>query len=454
MTNIEKQHIIYSNKLAGEFYFISILQEAHSCGLLNKSDIENIQLQCIDLLAYKSERYNMGDSSSIRIDTAESLMKSILYTIGIYLKSIPNRDKALSELITVKIADLYERGIELVNVKFKAARRFYNMAKKNKLDTLNYSYNFTLNENGIGVFFKEYNSEFEAHDIPANIDYQLCNTVENLTGIEYIQTYLFHLYLENEFCRNFAPENIHKLLYGYDKDYAELLINIFEQVLTAALGCALANTNIRELYLSKKDVQYLYRKLVAYDNKELIIALNIAMKSIFEELNIIEHSLKDYIERSLTKIASNIEIALKLNTLDKVFIRPVDPNLVPKIYFESSAKMDDKEYRSLIEELLNCRYSSDKLKIIKEKVNSFDDLDDLLLDTRLEEEECISLFNTLGDIEIAALLKRHPFESDIKAVDLPEEERAVSLYLENYIKGLPVVRQEEIKKIVDGIEGF
>lgn len=42
------------------------------------------------------------------------------------------------------------------------------------------------------------------------------------------------------------------------------------------------------------------------------------------------------------------------------------------------------------------------------------------------------LFNTLGDVEIAEMIKRHPFESDIQ-VDLSEEEQVVRLYLENYM---------------------
>ncbi|HHV98471.1 MAG TPA: hypothetical protein GXX36_02670 [Clostridiaceae bacterium] len=145
----------------------------------------------------------------------------------------------------------------------------------------------------------------------------------------------------------------------------------------------------------------------------------------------------------------NIEIALKLNTLNKVFITPKNPDLEPKIQFKSGVKMDDEEYRKLIEELLSCRYSSDKLEIIREKVKSFDDLEDLLIDAQLDEEEFISLFNNLGDVEIAAMIKRHPFESDIQAVNLSEAEQVLRLYLENYVKKLPSNRQEHIFQIAE-----
>jgi len=146
----------------------------------------------------------------------------------------------------------------LVNTKLQVAKLIYHMVQKNKIDTPNHSYNSTLSENGIGIFFKSYNLDYGAHDIPASIDYQLCNPVNDLAGVEFIQKYLENLYLENRFCLNFAAESIHHLLYGYDKGYADLLINIFEQVLTAALGCYLADRDIRELSISEEDIRGLY----------------------------------------------------------------------------------------------------------------------------------------------------------------------------------------------------
>jgi hypothetical protein len=108
-----------------------------------------------------------------------------------------------------------------------------------KISTSNHAYNATLSDNGIGDFLKSYNPDYEAQDTPASIDYQLCNPVARLTGIEFIQKYLENLYIENKFCMKLTPESIHHLLYGYDKGYRDLLINIFEHILTAALGCLL-----------------------------------------------------------------------------------------------------------------------------------------------------------------------------------------------------------------------
>ena len=173
------------------------------------------------------------------------------------------------------------------------------------------------------------------------------------------------------------------------------------------------------------------------------------MERVIEELNITSHSLGRYIKKSMTKITSDIVFAVKTKTLDKVFVSPINPESKPKIQFLSEKKMDDKEYRKLIDELLICRYSSDKLALIKEKVKSFDDLEDLLLDAQLTQEEVASILGTLTDMEIAAMTKRHPFNSEVQAVDLSEAEQELRICLKSFIDNLPVDRQERIFEIAN-----
>jgi len=450
MANIEKRRIIDSNKLSSEQYFTSILKEAYAKGLLCDTDMENIQMQCIQLLAYKCEIYNGGESSSIRVEEAESIMKSNLCTIGLYLKSLPDVNFAVSELKKASIFEIYQKGRKLINVRLHSAKHIFDLIRKNKLVTPNYSYNSTINE-GIESFFKAYDPDYEAHETPASIDYQLCNPVTDLIRIEFIQKYLENLFLENEFCRHFAAEDIHYLLYGYDKEYKDLLISIFEQVLTAALGCSFANRSVVKLDITAEEIRHLHYELSGYNEHSLALKIREAAGKVLEELNIDSLPLRRYIEKSLPGIITNILHAVRMNTLDKTFISRVLPDLKPGIRFLSGAKMHDEDYRKLIDELLMCRHSSDKLALIKEKVKSFGDLEDLLFDAMLNEEEITSVFDILGDIEIAALIRRHPFKTDIQAVDLSEAEMALRLYLKNYIDRLPKVRQEEIFEKADSL---
>jgi hypothetical protein len=347
------------------------------------------------------------------------------------------------------ILEIYEKGRKLINVKLHTAKHIYKLAQKNKLNTLNYTYNATLNDNGIGSFFESYNPDYEAYETSASIDYQLCNPVNDLAGVEFIEKYLENLFYENEFCRNFPTEDIHHLLCGYDEGYKDLLINIFEQVLTAALGCMLANHRVVKLNISGEEIQRLNNELSQDDDYSLALKLRKAADRVIEELNITNLSVQRYIEKSLPKITSNIINAISTNTLGKTFVSPTNPSMKPKIQFLSGVKMDDEDYRKFIDELLACRYSSDKLGFIKEKVKSFGDIEDVLLDAQLREEEITSVFDALGDVEIAALLRRHPFKSDIQAVDLSEAEQKLRLYLKNYMDKLGSDRQGQIFELVN-----
>lgn len=448
MMNIEKLHPINPNQLSGEFYFASILQEAYARGLLSASEVENVQLQCIQFLAYKSKRYNGCDSSSLRVETAETIMKSNLFTIGVFLKSLPDPETAVSRLKTTPVPDLYQKGKALITEKLQNAQHMYERVKSNKTATTNYTYNATLDQKGIGIFFRQYDPDYAAHETPASIDYQLCNPVADLAGVEFIQQYLENLFWENEFCQHFATEKIDHLLYGYHEGYEDLLINIFEQILTSAMGCILANRPVTQLALTKEDIQHLHQELSKCNHDLVACKFSQAAKEMLEELNISNNSLRSYIAISLPKIICSVTLALQTNTLNKTLIIPVDPYQKSKIQFFTGTKMDDEDYRKIINELLECSHSSDKLELIKEKVKSFGDLQDLLFDAMLSEQETSSVLGMLGNVELAALLKRHPYHSDLQAVDLSESEHSFRLYLEKFIHGLPSERQEKIFDMV------
>lgn len=446
MAHIEKRYRINSNKLSGEYYFTSILQEAYADGLLSRHDMENIQLQCMKLLTQKCAKYAGYDSSSLRVETAENIMKSNLYTVGLYLKSLPDTDSAVDKLKTTPILHMYQKGRAIIDDKWSNAKVLYARVKANKINTSNYTYNATLSESGIGSFFRQYDADYAAHDIPASIDYQLCHPVTELTGIVYIEKYLEQLLQENEFCQCFQAEAIHHLLYGFDEGYEDLLINIFEQVITQALGCLMAQRNIRDLELTGAEIGYLKNVLAQEDEQWIAMKIRQAALQVLQELQLASLPQRSYLETCLPRITLNIVRGLRGNTLDKVFITPVNPELKPKTLFLPGEKMSNKNYRRLIEELLMCRHSSDKLALIKEKVKSFADIEDVLLDAMLSETEVFSVLHLLDNTEIAALLQRHPYRD---TEDLSESEGVFRVCLKDYINKLPSDRKDQIYKMMN-----
>lgn len=455
MESIEKISVINKDKLNGEFYFQSLLEAAFRAQLLTEPALERIRLECLELLAYKVERYNDGDSSSIRIELAENIMRSNLYTLGIWLKSYPCADDAAQALREEKIFDLYKKGRKRIDGKLNAARHLHLLVMSNLTPTENYTYNATVTE-AVKGFFKLYNPDYSAHEIHITADYPLCIQVENLAGIEFIQKYLGAVYYENIFCRCFSAEAIHHLLCGLDENYRDLVINLFEQVLTAALGCKLAGIRALELNISEVQRRYLQENLSRKSAAEIAEMILRAKEDLLEEISPQNSSVKNtylqrYIDRCLPGIVSCICHAVEENTLDKVFVTPKHPELAPKLYFSFGIKMKDEEYREVVNEIMQCRYLSDRISIIKSRIRSLADLEDLFLDAELSPDESKAVLNGLETAEIVALAKRHPFQPEVEAIDLSPEEREFCRALHNYIEAQPPERQSRIREIATNL---
>lgn len=451
MSSIKKYSKIRRELLSEEFYFLSFLQEAYGQAELSDSEMESIQLQCMKLLADSTQRYNRGESSSVRIEAAQGIMASNFYTIGLYLKSFPDISSALHVLKNEPVSELYQRGRRIINTKLHTAKHLYQLVCKTKIQSPNYTYNATIGE-GVKIFFKQYNADYEAHEVPASIDYQLMDPVTGLAGVEYIIQYLHSLYLENLFCAKFDSSVIHEAMCGYDEGYKDLLVNIFGQVLQNALGCALLNKDIVSLDLVSSDLQ---RFKTSFKNKtkgSIYVILQPAADAVIKALALTNASLQSYIYTSLTVFASRVYLATKNDTLQTLFTPRYRRVVSRTVRYDMGRKMDDEAYRKIVNEVLACRYSADKVQIIKEHIKTLSDMEDIITDGELSETEAMAVFNMLDDVEVAVLLRRHSSYRETDAVDLSEAEIKWQQYLERYLQNMAEDRLERLQRIISEIE--
>ena len=332
MESIERNSLIDKNKLNGEFYFESLLEEAYKTGLLDKAGIKNILHRCIELLAEKTKEFTGGDSSSVRVEVAENIMKSNLYTIGLFLKSFLCPDDAVKYVKRSSISELYSDGRRIVNTKIDNTKVFHSIVMKNMIKTENYTYSLTIVDGSIG-FFRKYNADFDSHEIHITADYPPCNSVGNLVGIEFIQKYLESIHCENIFCRCFSNNAIHHLLWGYDENYGDLIFNIFEQVLTAAIGCILTGVEAISLNISNVQFEQLYSIFSGKSRTDIAVELENAYHKLIKEIDLKNTQVEKYIERTLPVLVGNIYSAIKTNTLKKVFYEPKYPEKNQYLYF-------------------------------------------------------------------------------------------------------------------------
>ena len=125
-------------------------------------------------------------------------------------------------------------------------------------------------------------------------------------------------------------------------------------------------------------------------------------------------------------------------TLPEILIQELNK---PTAIFEDGQSMEDEAFRIFTDELKECRFASDKVKMIHAKIHSFSDLLDVLGAGCLFDEEFEAVFASLAENEHALLLQ------EAAAADedgLTEYEKEWKIEFLRFFEGLP---PETIKKI-------
>ncbi len=451
MTELKKQNLIKKEKLNPTYYFQSLLQQATRLKLLTDAEFEHIQLQSFQLLAKQTEQYTGGESSSVKIETAQSLLASIFYTIGIYLKNFPDADRSIEVLKQSPLSELYRHGKKLLKSKFANAEQLLDAVRNNCLVTDHCAYNDTI-RTGLPLFFSNYDIDFAAQDIPASIDYPLSNDQMDLAGVEYIYNYLQILFWENQFCNKFPEGAIHSLLRGYHNHYRDLLINIFGLVLTNAVACVLADKKAAQLNIEPSERQYLYHTLIRIPKDNLTAVLRDASTKLCKELNISNRFLQKHISATASALPAGIKNALENNNLDSLFISFKEKHTQSVIQFKDHEKMPDELFRSIADEIRECRYVSDKITIIRREIHSIADLVDLLEGYCLFDDEFAQVFQALDDMELALLLKKLPKYLIDTDLHFTENEKEWQNKLKYFFEELDSARRDKIRELADKID--
>lgn len=226
MSVLDILHQIKPEQLNSRCYFQSLLEQAHSCGLLSDAELSKIQMELLIILAEQTDKWNQGKSSSIPTEKAQELLTSAIFVIGIQLKSYQTPENAVEVLKTEPLKSLFEKGLNLVQRKIAISRHRQKRIAAHLLNTPNVYYRSTIID-GINGFFKLYRPQFTAQEIHITADYPAYLGRPNFDGIEFIERYLRCIEAENEFCMHFAPQDIHHLLCGLTQDYHSVPMNLY-----------------------------------------------------------------------------------------------------------------------------------------------------------------------------------------------------------------------------------
>ena len=287
-------------------------------GPLSEADAGLIRERLLNLLKRRTGLYTLDESSSVRVELAQELLKSIHFLLELCFRE---RGGSIRLLASEEPEALLDRGLKLCEDKIEAGKALYAeaclTAPAPALE--NRAYKDTLT--GIGGFFEHYDYRFFSHAIPCDIDYQLCFPVdERALGVAYINEYLRRLIIENRVLRCFEKNKAERVLERACPDYRGLLINLYEPVCTNAVGLALLAEDVFPLHVPPAQcvrIAALFQQLSATPAKK---ALSEAAGRVCARLGIQSAPAQAYIEKTATDLYPRIEAALPHGNLGNIFL--------------------------------------------------------------------------------------------------------------------------------------
>ena len=220
--------------LREEAYAATLVSCAERAGLFSANDKNALQAELYALLCELAARASKGKSSSLRIERAEELLESALFSLGMALKAEPTPEEALKKLKSTQIRTLFAEGQKLIRRKILICRAMHKNLCKQLFDTPNVFYRSTVID-GITGFFKLYDPLFGGQELHITADYPTCLGRPSVCGIEFIESYLQRIQAENDFLQLFPAQNVHVFLKKLVPGYAETPMNLFEPVFGRAV---------------------------------------------------------------------------------------------------------------------------------------------------------------------------------------------------------------------------
>lgn len=301
MNELMRPTLIDAAALDEADYFLSLLSAGRSAGVIDDAVIARIQRESTALLARQTALLTGGKSSSVRAETAQELLLSIFYTLGIALMGCPSPDAALERVLSVPSDALFAEGQAAIRRRVAYARSLHRRTLAALCPVGNVFFQDTVTC-GISGFFRLYHPALFAHETHITADYPTFVGEGRVTGIEFIARYLRNISVENRFFSCFAPEDIARLLGGIDVDWRESVMNIYEPLALAAFGAALTGGSARRLDL---DIDALSARLAGCDAEGAAALMRSVLPALCDELRAGE-SVQRYIARSIPRLAARM----------------------------------------------------------------------------------------------------------------------------------------------------
>ena len=300
-------------------FFLSAARRAETAGFLSESKADLLKESLWYLLRKQIERFTLQDSSSVPVETAQSLLRSVHYTLGIRLKQSGAGQDPARMLAARPVQALFEEGQQVLQQRLARGSVSLGLLRKTAPALANQAFLDTIGQ-ALPEFFIRYDLWFQAHETPCLIDYPLFEPVTGFSGLEYIERYIKTLGCENAFCRCFSPNATARLLSGYCPEPDRLLINVFEPLLLNALGLTMLGKDPLMLDIPAPEKRGLLNLLTPLSPPALEKKLAQAADTLCGRLGIPGKDAADYVRAASEKLSFQIGHQIKEGNPDLLFV--------------------------------------------------------------------------------------------------------------------------------------
>ena len=368
---------------------MSLLKQGQAYGFVTDEDLQMFYVKLYALLAKQADRYMEGRSSSIPKETAEQLMISILYVIGMEIRSEDNGYNALHKLMSWDVDCLFASGLCVIEKKLKKVQHLQRSILKNLVISKNSYYRSTI-EDGVNAFFDLYSPQYGAHLIHITADYPLMAQRPSCQGVLFMEQYLTAIQIENSFLVSVDEEDLHHIMLSVSEHYEKIPVNLCQPAVLSVLGRLLCGKNPEGVILQDADVERL-KGILLEDADHLKEMVHHAMHQMFHT----DRKETEYFMSLTDGLAKQIHHAIKDNTLHKLFVVPAKQKKKGHASLSYENRMSDEKYSELSHFLLWCDDPETKVEKVRQCVGNLSDLLDLLDEELLDQDECDALIGLM-----------------------------------------------------------
>lgn len=243
---------------------------------LTQAEQQALQAKLFALLARQARNYTKGESDSVPVETAQALLDSICFTLGLDLEDPGERGR---ELLARDLAKELTSRRERLRGEMVRGNILWVSLCRALPPVNNRAMQDTLRS--IGGFWRRYDFVYLAQEIPCDIDYQLALPVpERMQGVRYVKEYLRRLSIENHFLRRYTWADLVPLLERYHPWYQEEVCNLFLPVAVNALGKALLGAAPVPLTMTEGERQALAQRFRDQTKETVFAQLAAAARSV------------------------------------------------------------------------------------------------------------------------------------------------------------------------------